>query len=144
MGKIIKFSDCKAPKKEINPFNCMHLEEIDKCRDLLNIQGGLLDTAAFYAEEYLRNASIDPSEFRLSQESAEEYMALNFLELISGKEDVSIDFEYSDGDTEYTMEVAITCEDRENFQLDGVLYREGANGSEFYDDVLEDWFSCPV
>ena len=143
MGKIINFSDFSIPKKEMNPFNCMHLEEIEKCRDLLYVQAGLLDAASFYAEDFLRDLSIDPSDFRLSKKSAEDYMDLNFLKFLLGEEDICVDFELLGRKTEYTIEVTITCKNKENFELEGVLFRQSDNGSEVYDAETRCWCNCP-
>ena len=143
MGKMIRFSDFSRAPKRAAVHGYIQFDEIEKCMDMLYIQAGLLDELSQYAEDLLRELSLDPAAFALSPESADEYMKLNFKDFATGKEDAHVWFEACDKDMEYTLEFTATCSDQQSIDFDGTLFRKSSRGSEVYDQSTLSWCQCP-
>ena len=143
MSKIIDLSNYQVSKAKQGQCGYIQYDAIQKCIDFLRIQAEVLDEASLYAEEILREQSLDPAEFMLSEKSSVDYMALNFMNFVSGAEDIYIDFEALRPDGNYTLEITATCKDEETIEFDALLFRKNSNGSELFDIDTNRWCSCP-
>ena len=143
MGKVINLSSYKLSKAKQGQCGYIQYEAIQKCIDFLYVQTGVLGEVSLYAEEILREQSLDPAEFMLSEKSSVDYMALNFMNFVSGAEDIYIDFEALRPDGNYTLEITATCKDEETIEFDALLFRKSSNGSELFDIDTNCWCSCP-
>ena len=138
----VKFSSFAGIKKAA-PHGYIQFDEIQKCMDLLYIQAGLLDELSQYAETILREMSLEPSRFALCEESAQEYMKVNFMDFEAGIEDIYIRFDACFRDEEYTLEVNATCNNHETIEIDAIMFRKTSKGSEVYDTCTKSWCECP-
>lgn len=142
MGKIIIFPKAKEAKK-LAPHGYIQFDEIQECMDMLYTQAELLDEISRYAESFLREMSLDPAQFALAKESAQEYMKLNIMDLQAGSEDIYVCFDAYGKDVEYTLEVTVTCPDHNSIEMDGVMFRKSSRGSEVYEPDTKTWCRCP-